>query len=162
MTGPTGPTGPTGTAGATGATGATTVSDYLSAYSTPTAPVTSGNALEFDKNATLTGTALSHTEGASTVTINTQGTYYVAYSGTVSPKSGTSSFPVNNLLTFRLNGTNIPGAASQHVFSAANQTESQSFSAVFAVTSVPASFVVYSAGGNFNYSNTSLNVVKLG
>ncbi len=124
--------------------------------------MTIGNPLSFDMNAVLNGTALSHTAGTANVTINTPGTYYAAYSGTASPSASVSSFPVSNLVTFQLNGTNIPGAAAQDVFSDSGQMESQSLSAVFTVTTVPTTFRVLSSNGNFNYSNTSINIIKLG
>ena len=162
-TGPTGSTGPTGATGPTGPTGATgTVdTDNLSAYSTPSASVTNNSALLFDRTSTQNGSSLSHTNGSSSVGIAQPGTYLATFSGALSPSS-TSSFPVTNLLNFSLNGTSLSGASAQHVFRSANETQTQTLSLIFKVTSVPATLQVISSGGTFNYSNPTLNVVKIG
>ena len=165
-TGPTGPsgatgaTGPTGPTGPTGATG-TVDTDNLSAYSTPSASVTNNSALLFDRTSTQNGSSLSHTNGSSSVGIAQPGTYLATFSGALSPSS-TSSFPVTNLLNFSLNGTSLSGASAQHVFRSANETQTQTLSLIFKVTSVPATLQVISSGGTFNYSNPTLNVVKIG
>ena len=146
--------------GATGATGSVPL-NTLTTYTTPTSPATTGEALDFDRNATVNGTAISHIAGASTVTLAQTGTYYAQYAGTAAPASG-SSYPVTNTLQFALNGTPVTGAAVQHVFPAAGQTETQSMAVIFNVTSAPATLSVVSSGGNFNYSNYNLNVSKIG
>ena len=95
------------------------------------------------------------------MTLTQTGTYYAQYVGTAAPASG-STYPVTNTLQFTLNGTPITGAAAQHIFPAAGQTEAQSMAVIFNVTSAPATLSVVSSGGNFNYSNYNLNVNKLG
>ena len=82
------------------------------------------------------------------------------YNGTAAPQSG-ASLPETNLLTFTLNGTTLTGAATQHVFTAANETAAQSAAQAFTVTDVPATLQVVSTGGDFIYSNTALNVFKI-
>ena len=159
VTGATGATGATGVTGATGATGSVPL-ETLTTYTTPTSPVTSGNALDFDQNATINGTAIAHTAGSQDVTISEPGTYFATYSGTASPASGQSVPAANNLL-FTLNGTALTGAAAQHVFTTASETAPQTMSLVFNVTSTPATLQVLSSGGDFNYSNYNLNVYKI-
>ena len=127
----------------------------------PTSPVQDNAAAEFDVTGQQNGDALTHTAGSSDITINQPGTYLATFSGSVSPSSD-ASYPVSNLLTLQLNGTNIPGAAAQHVFNASGETSSQSVSAIFNVTSTPATLSVNSSGGTFNLSNYSLNAYKLG
>ena len=65
-------------------------------------------------------------------------------------------------MVFTLNGTQITGAATQHVFTTANETSAQSLSSVITVTTTPATLQVVSSGGAFGYSNTSLNIFKIG
>ena len=160
-TGPTGPSGATGATGATGPTGPSAPLETISAYTTPTSPVQDNAAAEFDLTGQQNGDALTHTAGSSDITINQPGTYLATFSGSVSPSSD-ASYPVSNLLTLQLNGTNIPGAAAQHVFNASGETSSQTISAIFNVTSTPATLSVNSSGGTFNLSNYSLNAYKLG
>ena len=138
-TGPTGPTGETGATGPTGATGATgtmPAAQALSAYTTPSTPITSGSAIDFDRNATQSGTAITHTAGSTDFTITQPGVYYATYTGTVSPGMG-ATFPATSLVNFRLNGSDLPVAASQTTLNAAGDTAEQTVNATFTVTDTP-------------------------
>ena len=131
------------------------------AYTTPTTPVTSGSAIDFDQNASQSGTAITHTAGSTEFTITQPGVYYATYTGTVSPGTGTS-VPATNLVNLQLNGTDLPGAASQKTLNDASDTAEQTVAATFTVTDTPATLQVISSGGNFNYSNASLNIHYIG
>ena len=135
--------------------------ETLSAYSTPTQPVTSGQAIVFDQNTAQNGTDISHTANSSEITISQPGTYFASYSGTASTLPGTS-LPVTNTLNLTLNGSDLPGAVVQHNFTTTGETSPQSFATLFTVTSVPATLKLISSGETFYYSTASLNVVKVG
>ena len=160
-TGPAGETGATGPTGATGATGTMPAAQALSAYTTPSTPITSGSAIDFDQNATQSGTAITHTAGSTDFTITQPGVYYATYTGTVSPGMG-ATFPATSLVNFRLNGSDLPDAASQTTLNAAGDTAEQTVNATFTVTDTPATLQVVSSGGNFNYSLASMNIHYLG
>ena len=133
----------------------------LSAYTTPSTPITSGSAIDFDQNATQSGTAIRHTAGSTDFTITQPGVYYATYTGTVSPGMG-ATFPATSLVNFRLNGSDLPDAASQTTLNAAGDTAEQTVNATFTVTDTPATLQVVSSGGNFNYSLASMNIHYLG
>ena len=65
------------------------------------------------------------------------------------------------LLNFELNGADLPGAAAQHNFVSSGETQTESFSLLFQVTSVPSTLQVVASGGTFVYSTNTLNLVKL-
>ena len=95
------------------------------------------------------------------MTITEPGTYYVSYSGTAAPQAG-ATYPETNLITFTLNGTTLGGTAAQHTFTADGQTSAQSAAQLLTVTDAPATLQVNSSGGDYLYSNTTLNVIKVG
>ena len=170
MTGPTGPqgatgaTGPQGATGATGpqgATGASAPLESMTAYSTPSQQVADNAAVVFDRTALQNGTAVSHADNSALFTIDQPGTYFAAYNGTAAPPAN-AQLPVSNLLQFSLNGTALNGAATQHVFTTANETSAQSASIIFTVTSTPATLELVSSGGTFNYTGVTMNLFKIG
>ncbi len=115
----------------------------------------------FDRTSAQAGTAITHADSSADVTITEPGTYYASYSGTAAPQTG-ASYPESNLITFTLNGTTLDGTATQHIFTADGQTSAQSAAQLFTVTDVPATLQVVSGGGDYLYSNTTLNVIKIG
>ena len=156
-----GVTGPTGPQGATGATGASAPLESMTAYSTPSQQVANNAAVVFDRTALQNGTAVSHADNSALFTIDQPGTYFAAYNGTAAPPAN-AQLPVSNLLQFSLNGTALNGAATQHVFTTANETSSQSASIIFTVTSTPATLELVSSGGTFNYTGVTMNLFKIG
>ena len=160
-TGATGPTGETGATGPTGPTGSAPVAQALSAYSTPATQAQAGNAVEFDQNASQNGTAITHTAGTPTFTIDQSGIYSATYTGTASPGTG-ATFPTTNLLQMQLNGSNIPGADAQSIFNTSSDAIQQTISAIFQITSTPATLQLVSQDGTFNYSNIKMNLYKIG
>ena len=167
ITGPTGPqgiqgvTGPTGATGPQGATGASAPLESMTAYSTPSQQVANNAAVVFDRTALQNGTAISHADNSALFTIDQPGTYFAAYNGTAAPPAN-AQLPVSNLLQFSLNGTALNGAATQHVFTTANETSAQSASIIFTVTSTPATLELVSSGGTFNYTGVTMNLFKIG
>lgn len=160
-TGATGPQGPTGPQGATGPTGASAPLESMTAYSTPSQQVADNAAVVFDRTALQNGTAVSHADNSAQFTIDQPGTYFAAYNGTAAPPAN-AQLPVSNLLQFSLNGTALNGAATQHVFTTANETSAQSASIIFMVTSTPATLELVSSGGTFNYTGVTMNLFKIG
>ena len=154
-------TGPTGPQGATGATGASAPLESMTAYSTPSQQVADNAAVVFDRTALQNGTAVSHADNSAQFTIDQPGTYFAAYNGTAAPPAN-AQLPVSNLLQFSLNGTALNGAATQHVFTTANETSAQSASIIFMVTSTPATLELVSSGGTFNYTGVTMNLFKIG
>ena len=161
VTGPTGPQGATGATGPQGATGASAPLESMTAYSTPSQQVANNAAVVFDRTALQNGTAISHADNSALFTIDQPGTYFAAYNGTAAPPAN-AQLPVSNLLQFSLNGTALNGAATQHVFTTANETSAQSASIIFTVTSTPATLELVSSGGTFNYTGVTMNLFKIG
>ncbi len=159
--GPQGPTGARGPAGPQGPAGTSTNVESITAYSTPTAPVTNGSPLVFDRNGTQNGTAISHTLNTSDFIITQPGVYYVFYKGTATPGLGIT-IPASNSLFLRFNGANVPGSEVTSIFTAATDDEVQSLSGIVNVSSVPSTLSIVSSGDTFNYSVTSLNIFRLG
>ena len=133
----------------------------VSAYSTPSQPVTDGDAVVFDRTASQNGTAISHADNSAQFTIDEPGTYFATYNGTASPLAN-AQLPQSNLLQFELNGTAQNGASTQHTFTTANETSAQSASLVFTVTDVPSTLELVSSGGTFNYAGATMNIFKVG
>ena len=156
-----GVTGPTGATGPQGATGASAPLESMTAYSTPSQQVADNAAVVFDRTALQNGTAVSHADNSAQFTIDQPGTYFAAYNGTAAPPAN-AQLPVSNLLQFSLNGTALNGAATQHVFTTANETSAQSASIIFMVTSTPATLELVSSGGTFNYTGVTMNLFKIG
>ena len=159
---PQGATGPQGIQGMTGPTGPTGSTDTqaVSAYSLPAAQVSDGGAVQFDVTATQSGTDVTHTAGSGDVTITQPGTYFVQYGATVAP-TGAASYPVTGIVTLSVNGQTQSAGAGMVQFDAATLARQISAAAVLNVTDVPATVQVISSGGNFLYSNATINVFKV-
>ena len=132
-TGPTGAPGPTGPTGSTGPAGTAPAAEYLSAYSVPASPGSSGMPLVFDLNGESAGTAVSHAERSGSFLLNEPGVYAVSFHGTISPASG-DTLPLNLQFTLEQDGNPVSGAAAQEVLQTQNQYSSLSFSTVVSVT----------------------------
>ncbi|WP_243235635.1 hypothetical protein [Zhenpiania hominis] len=145
--------------GATGTSGAPV--EFLSAYSTPPQPGNSGTALIFDKNGNSAGTAVSHTENTSEISIQEPGFYEVSFHGTAAPASGVT-FPLAVLFYLQQQGSTVAGAASSHTFHTSSDAANLSFSQIIDVTDTPAVLEVIGSGGNFIYSNIGITVQKIG
>lgn len=154
-----GATGPQGIQGATGPTGSTDT-QAVSAYSLPAAQVSDGGAVQFDVTATQSGTDVTHTAGSGDVTITQPGTYFVQYGATVAP-TGAASYPVTGIVTLSVNGQTQSAGAGMVQFDAATPARQISAAAVLNVTDVPATVQVILNGGNFLYSNATINVFKV-
>ena len=144
-----------------GDTGSAPPVSLLSSYSTPAQSGSSGGALVFDKNGLSYGTAISHTAGNSTFTVNQPGVYAVAFQGSFSPVNG-ATFPQTVGVSLTQNGAVVPGATSQYIFHTSAQTAALAFSTLVAVSSAPATLQVVGDGGNYLYSTIGLSVYRLG
>lgn len=133
----------------------------LSAYSTPSQSGSSGTALEFDRNGLVYGTAISHTPGSTSFTINQPGVYSVAFHGAISPGSG-SSFPLNLVTSLEQNGSVVSGASVPYNFQSASGSSAQSFIVPIAVSSVPTTLQVEITGGKYVADAIALVITRLG
>lgn len=132
----------------------------LSAYSVPPAPVADGEALVFDRNALVEGSAISHNANSAEFVIEEEGIYYASYSASVFTLCD-KKLPAANLISFSLDGTMLSGGTSQEVFTHQNQTAMQASALLIRVTSVPAKLTLVSTGGTFAYSNLTMNIFRL-
>ena len=119
-----------------------------------------GGAVQFDVTAAQSGTDVTHTAGSGDVTITQPGTYFVQYGATVAP-TGAASYPVTDIVTLSVNGQTQSAGAGMVQFDAATPARQISAAAVLNVTDVPATVQVISSGGNFLYSNATINVFKV-
>ena len=161
--GTTGPTGPTGAAGATGPTGPAGSSspELFSAYSIPAQPGTSGTTLLFDQNGLSYGSAVSHTAGSGTFTINKPCLYTVALHAALAPASGVT-FPLAIVVTLQQNGTSVPGGTALHTFHTSSDTANISLTVPIEVAATPATLDAMPSGGNFLYSALGMTIYRLG
>ena len=65
------------------------------------------------------------------------------------------------LLSLQLNGTDVPGAFTQHTFHTSSDTATVSFSFPVQVTTVPSTIRIMAENGTFIYSGVSLTLSKL-
>ena len=144
-----------------GSDGTTPTPVLLSSYSTPAQSGSSGTPLLFDRNALSYGSAISHTPGSSTFTINQPGVYAAAFQGSLSPASGVT-FPQSVGVSLTQNGSVVPGATSQYIFHTSAQTAALAFSTPVAVSSTPTQLQVVGDGGNYLYSTIGLSLYRLG
>ena len=144
-----------------GESGGETAPQFLSAYSTPAQSANSGDALIFDRNALINGTAVTHVNNYADILFQETGYYQVSFHGTVSPAKCTS-FPLPVLLYFEQNGNPLPGAAAQHNFQSMNDNEVYAFSQIIRVDSIPTSLNVVVQGGPALYDTISITVLRLG
>ena len=152
-TGETGPAGPAGTAGATGPTGAAPPLNALYATNDPSqSPASNGDALTFDTNQVLEGTAISHTAGSGDFTLNDAGIYKITYSvvGTNTTATGTASVQLNS------NGTPVPGSLTSGKITATSDTTTLAASAL---VNASASDVITLTMIGTGYSFTNAGIV---
>ena len=162
--GPTGPQGIQGVTGATGPTGAAGSSDAstLAAYSTGAQSGTANAPLLFDRNALSAGSAISHTEGSGTFTVNQPGLYQASFHASVSPVS-TATFPSNVGISLQQDGNALPNAVLLHNFSSANETIPFSLSVPVSVANAPSTLQVNGSGdGPFLYGPAGFSLTRTG
>ena len=158
----TGATGPTGATGATGPAGSATLPvDLLSAFSTPSQPITSTGTLVFDRNASSYGTSVTHTAESADFTITQPGVYVASFNGGITPGSGVT-FPYSVVLYMQLNGSAVSGASAVHIFHTSTETVNFAFTQPITVSSAPAVLQIAANGDNFLYNNVSMTVYRLG
>lgn len=104
---------------------------------------------------------MAHADSSADIQILQTGTYMAVYTGTAQPGIG-ATVPTSNNLSFTLNGTTLVGADAAHVFTTTGETSPQTLALIFNVTAAPSVLRVISNGGNFIYSNFSVNIFKIG
>ena len=133
----------------------------LSAYSTPPQSGTSGAALLFDRNGLSYGSAISHTAGSGTFTINTPGVYSVTFHGAIAPASGVN-FPLSIAVTLQQGGGAVPGGTVLHTFHTSSDVANVSLAVPVAVSSAPSALEIEGTGGSFLYSAIAMTITRLG
>ena len=133
----------------------------LSAYSTPPQSGTSGAALLFDRNGLSYGSAISHTAGSGTFTINTPGVYSVTFHGAIAPASGVN-FPLSIAVTLQQGGAAVPGGTVLHTFHTSSDVANVSLAVPVAVSSAPSALEIEGTGGSFLYSAIAMTITRLG
>ena len=135
--------------------------EFLTAYSTPAHPGTSGGALVFDKNGVTFGNAVTHTEGSTDFTLNETGYYCVSFHGTIASVKNTK-FPVSILIYLQQQGTLVPGAAVSHIFHTSLENENIAFTQIIQVSGVPNTIRIIGEGENFLYAEIGIVIKKIG
>lgn len=143
-----------------GEPGGTVSPQFLNAYSTPFQPNTSGDPLIFDRNGTSAGTAVTHTENTSDITIEQPGYYSVSFHATVTPGIG-ATFPLSVLYYLQQNGNPVAGTGTRHTFQNASEVANLSFTQIVEVDTVPTTLNVISEGGPTFYSDASITVNQI-
>ena len=115
----------------------------------------------FDRNSITNGSSITHPTNSSNVTISTPGIYEITFNGSVSP-AGDTIFPLAMLLVLLVNSNQVGGAAAQCSLTSANDVENMAFTQIVNITQVPATISVRANGGNFFFSNATINIKKLG
>ena len=133
----------------------------MAAYSSPSQSTASGSPLLFDQNGTSYGSAISHTAGSGTFTINQTGLYRADFHGVVSAPSN-ASFPVSIVTSLTQNGSIVPGASVPHNFQNKTETSPISFSVALTVSTVPTTLQVVPVGNASLNSAFTLTVTRLG
>ena len=133
----------------------------LSAYSTPPQSGTSGAALLFDRNGLSYGSAISHTAGSGTFTINTPGVYSVTFHGAIAPASGVN-FPLSIAVTLQQGGAAVPGGTVLHTFHTSSDVANVSLAVPVEVSSAPSALEIEGTGGSFLYSAIAMTITRLG
>ena len=144
-----------------GESGGTAPPEFLTAYSTPAQPGTSGSALIFDRNASSNGTAISHTEDSPDIFIQQTGYYEISFHGTISPASGVD-FPLSILLALQQNRAIVPGSGARHNFQTTTDTSNLAFSQIIEVNTATTTLNVVEEGGAILYDDISITVKKIG
>ena len=144
-----------------GEPGGETPPNYLTAYSLPAQPGASGSPIVFDRNASSSGTAVTHENNSPDIVIQQPGYYAVSFHGTVSATSD-NSFPFSELLYLDQNGSPVTGTGARQSFESAGQSANLSFTQIIPVTNVPTTLNVVGEGGNVLYSDASITVNRVG
>ncbi len=129
----------------------------LTAANTAAQTVAAAGVLPFTLNPVSYGTAILHTPGTSIVTITEPGIYRADFSGIVAPAAGGTTARTE----LQLNGVTLPGAAADSTYAAATDTESQSISTAFTVTTAPATLSIILPDGGV-VTDSALTVQKIG
>ena len=144
-----------------GQDGAAAPVELLSAYSTPSQSVSSGDSLIFDRNDLNYGTSIAHSSNSSAFTISQPGIYTVSFHSSAAPATG-DTLPLNLLFYLNLNGTSVAGGGAEHTFTSAVETANLAFSVPVAVSTVPATLNVVGEGGDFLYSSAGMTIQRQG
>ena len=144
-----------------GDTGSTPSPQFLSAYSTPPQPATSGSSLVFDQNGLSNGTAVTHTTNSPNIVIQEPGYYSVSFHGTVSPNND-SSFPVSILLFLQQDGSSVAGTGVRQNFQSENEATNMAFTQNIQVNTVPSTLTVQNSGGSIQYGDAAITVNRIG
>ena len=134
----------------------------ISIYNSTTQTVDVGGAYVFDTNRIVTGCTVSHTPGASTITLTKPGYYYVTFNTTfTTATTGDVTVELQN------GGTAVPGANGTETVTTVGDTKSISFATIVKVlpsccmvdNTATLTFVV--DGIAITATNAAVNITKL-
>lgn len=117
--------------------------------------------LVFTDNPLISGAAISHTAGSSSVQINLPGIYQVIFHGTISVNTGTP-IPSSLQVSLNLDGVPVTGASARHSFSSTDEVATMSFDLPIRVTNTVANLEVIADQDGFTFEDVALTVIRLG
>ncbi len=130
--------------------------NFLNAYTDTPQTLNAGDGVVFNRNRVLSGTAISHAEGSSQISLNQPGVYQISYNVTVEA----SVIPPTEIVVWlELDGAKIAGSESYtpSVFMK-NQTVSAS---VIVTVNTPSIIELVNQSTGVIYTNANIVVVKL-
>ncbi len=160
-TGPIGPAGATGPAGAIGPIGPAAVPALLLALNEETQASAAEGAITFAATPLIVGTALSHADGSSVVTVEEEGYYLVSFQTTASPAT-LADQPASLGVTLYQDGAAVPGAQATVSFTDVDELATLSFVIPIAVASTPSTLQVLTDSQDFDLTQSALTVQRLG
>ena len=120
-----------------------------------------GAPLVFRTTAFVSGSALSHTAGASEILIRQPGVYQAAFQGNALA-SGSTPLPAAVDVRLYLDGVQVPGAIARYTFTAASNEAGLSFSVPFSVPVSTGTLTVLVNEAGFTFPQISLSLHRLG
>lgn len=144
-----------------GADGGGGAPQVLAAVSDTAQNSTAGAPLIFRITAFVSGSALSHTAGASEILVRQPGVYQASFQGSVLASSG-AALPATADVRLYLNGVQVPGAIARHTFTAASNEASLSFDVPFSVPVSTGTLTVLVNEAGFTFPQISLSIHRLG
>ena len=156
-----GPAGPAGPVGPQGPVGPAAPTDVINAIQTALQTPAAETALTFSATAAQSGSALSHTPGASAVIIHENGLYEVSFHATATAADD-ADLPVQAEVAVELDGVSVPALLTISTLSADNEAQTLSLNGVINITGTPpVTLTVVNNAPEAAYSNASLVVRKI-
>ena len=137
--------------------------NVLDTYTLTDSTVSTNGLLPLEQNYLLTGCAISHSPGSTTITLNEPGIYLINFDAEGSTAGGTGGFTVE----LYKNGVAVPGATSTSGSTSTTDVETIGFSKIIQVKPSccaidnTANLTFVNTGESSIYTTISVNVIKL-